>query len=406
MRNNLFFYFSLIALAAIGVWGVAHIELSPNTIEQSNSALTNTESQEQLEDTPEFTKKNTIDHKTTAENYFLVIVDLLRKGNVRQASFAINDHHSSLSSTELEQLKTEFIKLASESTQEQRKQTLLLASKVFDDIEVWELLSLVAEKTHDWELAYEAQLKTSQLESDSVKLDALLNRMVRSSGHIRAIHEQNGDKLSVKVLYQELVDLHPYFTRFQLELAHSHVRLNDLDAAKALYETLRYDPEFGDIAQNALTKITESKTSGNTDIEAKKTPEALRRSDIVVSLIPAGSSFLVDTNIDRTRSRLLLDTGASITSLSRHLIERLNLRPTGQSIRLSTANGITQSRLFKVDSLSLGRLTLKNMVVAEIDLSQRNSFEGLLGTDALNQFKSKYSYIIDNQKNALIFRAR
>lgn len=121
-------------------------------------------------------------------------------------------------------------------------------------------------------------------------------------------------------------------------------------------------------------------------------------------LITAGSSFLIDVTIEQQSSRLLLDTGASITALSTELIKQLNLSPTGQSIQLSTANGVTNARLYRVKNLRLGQLILKNMIVAEIHMGRRSRFQGLLGTDALNQFNPRYSYIIDNQKSALIFR--
>jgi len=45
-------------------------------------------------------------------------------------------------------------------------------------------------------------------------------------------------------------------------------------------------------------------------------------------------------------------------------------------------------------------------VVAEIDLGRDGEFEGLLGTDLLNRVNKDYAYLIDNQKNELIFRRR
>ena len=104
--------------------------------------------------------------------------------------------------------------------------------------------------------------------------------------------------------------------------------------------------------------------------------------------------------------RLLLDTGASITALSAEAIQDLGLRPNGTIITLNTANGRTQSRLFRTDRLRLGRLQLNDMVVAEIDLSGSRGIAGLLGTDVLNQLNEQFSYPIDDENNALIFRRR
>lgn len=404
MRNNVVFYLSLLTLITIGAWGLSTVAFDSDNSKTQARAKTATQSQKEVAPTTLVTRK--VSQQIAKNNRFLNILTELRNGDVRQAAFAINDSYSALSSDELEQLKLEFIRQAANSNANTKTQILLAASKAFDNLEVWKPLSLAAEKSGDWKLAFDAQLRSSQLENDPIELDILLKRLVQSSSHMRAGFEKTGDQLSVKTLYQNLSDLHPHFSRFQLELAHAHARLGDSQAAKPIYDALSYDLEFGDIAQNALARLTESEDQQSAAITEDQTLESSRTSDIIVPLIPVGSSFLVETRIDRQPSRLLLDTGASITSLSSKLIARLDLRPTGQSIRLSTANGVTSARLYRANSLSFGQLTLKNMLIAEIDLGRQSQFEGLLGTDALNQLKSQYSYVIDNQKNALIFRAR
>ena len=75
-------------------------------------------------------------------------------------------------------------------------------------------------------------------------------------------------------------------------------------------------------------------------------------------------------------------------------------------MRLSTANGITESQLYLVKKLKLGRFTVNNLVVAEIDLNQNGRFQGLLGTDLLNKVGPNYSYLIDNENSRLIFRRK
>ena len=97
------------------------------------------------------------------------------------------------------------------------------------------------------------------------------------------------------------------------------------------------------------------------------------------------------------------DTGASITSLSQSTIDRLGLEPSGRAIQLSTANGTRRSELFQTERIRLGRLSVNNLLVASIDLGNNSRIDGLLGTDLLNQIDSRYSYVIDNQRNALIF---
>jgi predicted aspartyl protease len=311
-----------------------------------------------------------------------------------------------LSRKQLNRLKQDFLNSAARASKDNKENSLIAASRVFDELDIWKALASAAETSANWQLAFDAQLRASELENDSVELEALLINMLKSSGYLRADYEKNSDQLSIKIMYQRLVDLHPHFSLFQLELAHAHTQLNNYPIAENIYTSLRYDPEFGEIAQSALARIKDSEATQSSVASIQRSSETGHPKDIVVPLIAVGNSFLIDASIERQGSRLLLDTGASITALSSELIRRLNLEPTGKSIQLSTANGLTIAKLYKVNSLSLGRLTLQNMIIAEIDLGQRNGFDGLLGTDALNKFKSRYNYVIDNQSKTLIFRPR
>ncbi len=103
---------------------------------------------------------------------------------------------------------------------------------------------------------------------------------------------------------------------------------------------------------------------------------------------------------------MLLDTGASITALSLDAIQRLGLEPTGRYIQLSTANGLRTAQLYSANNIRIGRLKKRHLIVAEVDMPSSSGVQGLLGTDLLNSIDQRYSYLIDNQKNALIFRRR
>jgi predicted aspartyl protease len=337
---------------------------------------------------------------------FAVIQGFIRLGDWQQAANKINQHYSYLSRKQLNRLKQDFLNSAARASKDNKENSLIAASRVFDELDIWKALASAAETSANWQLAFDAQLRASELENDSVELEALLINMLKSSGYLRADYEKNSDQLSIKIMYQRLVDLHPHFSLFQLELAHAHTQLNNYPIAENIYTSLRYDPEFGEIAQSALARIKDSEATQSSVASIQRSSETGHPKDIVVPLIAVGNSFLIDASIERQGSRLLLDTGASITALSSELIRRLNLEPTGKSIQLSTANGLTIAKLYKVNSLSLGRLTLQNMIIAEIDLGQRREFDGLLGTDALNEFKSRYNYVIDNQSKTLIFRPR
>ena len=426
MRSKPLYYIALLTLITVGAWGVLHINKQANDLRQTQSVgqadqrAGDAYSRNVESSSIEVIKPS--NHGSLDENdtqfHFEYILDLINNDKALAASNAINDQYSNLSSSQLESLKTALLQFAFRSNSNdtsQAKYVLLATSKAFDELIVWKHLGDAAVSDNDWNTAFTAYLRASELENNPIDLDQLLLKLVTGSGHLRSSFEANNDLLSVKSLYQNLNDLHPNFQRFQYELAISHLKLGETESAKRLLQPLIYDLELGEVSTQVLAQI--DSRADRPPSEPQREPETneaitdntktnIRSSDIVVPLISVGSSFIIDSTIEQQSARLLLDTGASITSLSSDLIERLKLDPTGQSIRLSTANGITNARIYRVKQLRLGSLVLRDMLIAEINLSNNRSFQGLLGTDALNQLQPQYSYLIDNQESALIFRKR
>ncbi len=396
--------FVLFLLGAAGLWQILNLEPEPTQSTNLDDELHSpalTPASSHSNQTPNQQASNTTN---TTIKQISDIEQLIVDKEVASAIATINQRYSSLSSIELESLKRSLIFLALQQTKNEKKNTLLLTSGAFDDVEVWQLLGDAALSDDDWPLAYRAQLRASELQNDSIRLGIVLDKLSVISSHLRKTYQQNGDLIGIKNLYQDLADRHPSFARFNYELAVAMINIGELDAARPLLEALSYDLDLGRLAQQTLdqlnTAVANTQTRSDTTASLQIRPQ---RDDLVVPLIRVGNSFMVNSSIEQRSTRLLLDTGASITSLSSNLVSRLGLADTGRSINLSTANGITQAKLYRVNRLQIGSVVLRNMIVAEIDLSSQSGFQGLLGTDVLNQLSPKYSYLIDNQRNALIF---
>jgi len=420
MQSKLLYYLSITSLILIGAWGIWHIGGQPDN---SNDSLSNEIVSSEVYSInlePSLTKHTTDEIRSTTNKLTKSraesILQLIQNGQALIAVKSINENHSNLSKIELDSLRSELLNLAFQTSGKSNTKNILLAtSQAYDDLEVWKYLADASASDNDWETAFRAYFRASELENNPADLHVLLMKLVVSSSHLRSNYEGNNDLISVKDLYQRLTDLHPNFQRFQYELALSTIKIGETEQAKQILQNLIYDPELGDLSKQALSLIASRENSANTDdnlelganeTNIKTNRDQSRANDIVVPLISVGSSFIVNSRVDQKPVSLLLDTGASITSLSNTLIQQLNLRPTGQTIRLSTANGVTNSRIYQVKRLRLGSLVLRDMLIAEINLSNNRSFQGLLGTDALNQLQPQYSYLIDNQKSALIFRKR
>ena len=405
MKNNPSTAIIFITLLFLGGWGIWKIALQSELITSKNPDF---KSDKKQATTVSSLPKNLINDQVqdnTATELLSLTKTLLESDQSERAIELVNDQYSVLSSEELASFKRLFIQQGlaySDNAQYNKAQRLYSKlTTLFNDVDVWDLLSNALAELNDWPNALNALLKSSLLESDP---DALVQKRVslaRIAAQLKQNYLNNNDTIRVQDLYQTLYDSHPGFTLFQFELALAQLRLGDIRSAKNLLSAIKYDPELGNAVQEQLAQIAlQEQQKEQSIVEQKKQPAP--QTGVVVPLTRAGNSFLVGSKINGRQTQLLLDTGASITALAPDVIQQLNLTATGEIIRLSTANGITESPLYLAKRIQLGQITVKNLVVAEIELGNTDRFKGLLGTDLLNKISN--DYVIDNKNNQLIFR--
>lgn len=124
-----------------------------------------------------------------------------------------------------------------------------------------------------------------------------------------------------------------------------------------------------------------------------------------VSLEKYGEHYLVDINMQGTDTKLLLDTGASSTAINRDVYRRLQRFNRLQMLGLfdvNTAGGPIRAPLVRVESLTLGPYTLKDVGVLVLPRSFSGNSDGLLGMNVLKQFR----FQLDQDKAELILAAR
>ena len=119
---------------------------------------------------------------------------------------------------------------------------------------------------------------------------------------------------------------------------------------------------------------------------------------ITVPLIKEGPHHVVEATVKNAKVRLLLDTGASITTLTPTAAQRLDIRyDQAQSITLATAGGLVSAPLIDVRSL---RLEMPVWNVCRWVFCRCRAvipLTALLGMNFLQQFASS----IDQQEGVL-----
>jgi len=144
-------------------------------------------------------------------------------------------------------------------------------------------------------------------------------------------------------------------------------------------------------------------------VSKKPTPTLLSDFEgrIVVPLKKSGGGWIISVELNGLYSaNLILDTGATITSLSEDLAFDMGLTADLRYTPISaeTANGTTTAWLAQVQTIRSGEAELKNLQVAILDfsnLSQRN-ISGLLGLNFLNNFEWK----LDQEHESLILKLK
>jgi clan AA aspartic protease (TIGR02281 family) len=417
MKKNTLFTILVLLLVAAGSYGVLTIFQGKNNTFKSDSATQSavileslTASQTQLAPMLRGTSQriNTVADQSGYEQTLVDITHLLETNQFKPAVELLESRHSRLSSKQLEEFASLFLSTANrlwQSDNSYQATTLLtLYNNAFNGLESWILLSNIQQDNKQWQQAINSLLSASAIEYRPDKLSALMTNLVTVASQQRASLEQRNDELGIQQLYQMLYERHPSYARFQLELALSHLRMNDITSARSLLEPLQYDAEFGAIANNTLAQLVENSTR-SPEAGSIKPPKPISE-EVVVPLLRSGHSFFVNAAINEHPLRLLLDTGASITALSQATIKSLRLKPTGRTIRLNTANGTLQAKLYLAERIRLGSLLLQDLLVAEIEFEKNSQIHGLLGTDLLNHLDNRYNYIIDNQRSELIFKAK
>jgi aspartyl protease family protein len=112
--------------------------------------------------------------------------------------------------------------------------------------------------------------------------------------------------------------------------------------------------------------------------------------------------MIVPVTLNRTlTANLLLDTGASMTMISRRIASSLALYPTRSGL-ISGIGGRVVAQIVRLDSIKVGDAEVNGMSISIHEISVNPQFDGLLGMDFLGRFQLS----MDPAKSALILSPR
>lgn len=125
-----------------------------------------------------------------------------------------------------------------------------------------------------------------------------------------------------------------------------------------------------------------------------------------IELDTVGSHYLLPLRLDnREAVRLVIDTGASLTTLTQRSFDRISgsVRFTELGPQMfNTASGTTRGMVYRVDSVQIGDHRLRDVPVAVLDFNTPDNVDGLLGMNVLSQFR----FEVDQDDEVLLLQPR
>ena len=162
--------------------------------------------------------------------------------------------------------------------------------------------------------------------------------------------------------YRWLVDLEPVNDRFRLELARWLAYAGDVEQAERV------------LLEVGLTGVTQA------DIDSVGDHLRWRRSDIDVSQVDG--QLVAAVMVNGVQSRLLVDTGASVTALSGELIDAAGAARLPGRVNVRTAGGRVVTSRYRVSDFEIGLVRFETLDVLRLP-DAADLTDGLLGMDVL-----------------------
>lgn len=267
-------------------------------------------------------------------------------------------------------------------------------SRFYDDLDVLLLLArhqlqsdYLAEAAHTFQLAYtyaytgEAQQQVQRAFAQFVQdVDQLLSRQTRWRDLLE--------------FYETLELLDLTQPELQLRQAELYLARGEPEYGRALLRRLTAQPA---VAARAQALLDGAQPAAQPQQPAAKDAIALRMH---------GSHYHLPLRLnDRENVQLIIDTGATTTTLARRSFERLTdtrgVTELGPQV-FNTANGVAQGTMYRVDSVQLGGQRLSDVHIAVLDFDAPSEIDGLLGMNILRNFR----FQVDQDEQTLYLQPR
>lgn len=160
------------------------------------------------------------------------------------------------------------------------------------------------------------------------------------------------------------------------------------------------DPSATAIRQRFLNQQTRI-AQAESDEDQVHYPNSAKELSQPISLLQYGDQFVVEAQLAGHDIPLLIDTGASITTISTRSYKTITKRTKAKFIgrfTVNTAGGTMRAPMYKFANLRINHTSVENVSVVVLPMNGLNNASGLLGMNFLREFDFKI-----DQRQALMY---
>lgn len=186
--------------------------------------------------------------------------------------------------------------------------------------------------------------------------------------------------------YETLGSLGLTQPHYQLRLAELHLSLGEVAYARNLLTRLTREPAVAAQANALLEKARSGHVAA-----AEQAESGRQQTTDSVALAVAGSHYHLPLRVNNAADvQLIIDTGATTTTLSRSAFDTLNaqtqLTELGPQL-FNTASGVAKGILYRAATVQLGGHRLADVHIAVLEFDMPPGVDGLLGMNVLRNFR-------------------
>ena len=204
---------------------------------------------------------------------------------------------------------------------------------------------------------------------------------------------------------EPLLQLEPNNRLYILSLAMAYAELFQEGLMENVLASLKFNDPDAQAIREIITKIiaAQQTTPDEEKIDNLDTGATTANLGRPIPLKQFGDQYVVEAKLSSNPVALLIDTGASVTAVSKQYFDNLSNRYKTEYLgrfSIGTAAGSIMASMYQFQELTINHVTVQNLPVVILPMQSIANADGLLGMNFLREFDFK----IDQRQSVMFIK--